>query len=121
MKRISRQAFCVLLALGIGLTSYAHAQAPATPDTRQDRFRSRQATSSTSTTPQPSMGRSSSPDVPISDTPKPMLALTIWAITLVEPTGRPEEDLKAKSNEQLTSPPPEFNSLTEVRDFVEQM
>jgi type II secretory pathway component GspD/PulD (secretin) len=50
-----------------------------------------------------------------------MLSLTIWAVTLAEPTGHSDDDSKAKSGEPSNNLPAEFHSMNEVRDFIQQL
>lgn len=122
MKCVSRQTFCLFMTVSMGLASrYAIAQAPPAAERGTYRERSRAVSSSTNPTSQTSVARSSSSDAPISETPKPMLAITVWALTLVEPTGRAEAESKVKSSEDVDNPPPEFQSSKEVRDFIQEL
>jgi Flp pilus assembly secretin CpaC len=139
MKRVSRQTFLLVFVFG-SISSFACLWAQDATETRpatrsdaarQDRDRSRPATPSNAASVQPvqfqraadggTTVRQSSSATPMSDTPKPMLTLTLWVVTLAEPTGHVEDNSKAKLKDLLDKLPPEFHSLNEVRDFIKSL
>jgi hypothetical protein len=62
--------------------------------------------------------RSSAAEVRASDSPKQIVALSVWVVTLSDVNVALDKDAKAQSGEDASSVPMEFRTWKEVRDLI---